>query len=178
MKAQKTEEMMIKQNSNTKLPVRDNLTKTYFLTWVIAILMAAVSITGLINGNAVYPTKELLSTFAPNDAANLLVGLPLLLGSIWLARNNKLIGLLCWPGALFVCLYTYLIYAIAFILAKLPVFTLLVYLSLAAISAYTLFRLITGIDGELVQKSLTGTVQDRIGAGVLAGLGFLFFLRA
>lgn len=170
--------MKMNQDRDAELPIRSDLTLTYTLTLVIIILMTATSIAGLVSGNVFYATQELRSTFVANDAANLLIGLPLLLGSMWLARHGKLIGLLCWPGALFVVLYTYLIYSIALILARLSLFTLLPYLSLVAISVYALFGLITGIDGKLVQKSLTGAVPERIGAGVLAGFGLLFFLRA
>ncbi len=40
-------------------------------------------------------------------------GLPILLGSMWVAHRGKLIGLLLWTGALFFVLYNYLAYVIA-----------------------------------------------------------------
>ena len=39
------------------------------------------------------------------DAFNLVVGVPLPLGLLWLARRGSLVGLLLWPGALFYVLY-------------------------------------------------------------------------
>lgn len=50
--------------------------------------------------------------FLAHDGFNLVVGLPILLGSLWLARRGSLIGLLLWPGALFYVLYTYALYVV------------------------------------------------------------------
>jgi hypothetical protein len=44
---------------------------------------------------------------------NLLIGLPILLGSMWLARRGQLIGLFLWPGALLFVLYNDIIYVFA-----------------------------------------------------------------
>jgi pilus assembly protein TadC len=38
--------------------------------------------------------------FLAQDALAIVLGLPILLGSIWLARRGSLIGMLPWPGAL------------------------------------------------------------------------------
>jgi hypothetical protein len=45
------------------------------------------------------------------------------------------------------------------------------------LSAYTLIALVASIDGKAVQQSLSGSVPERFGGGVLAGLGILFLLR-
>ena len=49
----------------------------------------------------------LVPGFLAQDVFNLVVALPILLGSMWLARRASLIGLLLWPGTLFYLLYTY-----------------------------------------------------------------------
>jgi hypothetical protein len=135
--------------------------------------MTAASVAGLQNRGAIYPTDELIRSFVPNDMVNLLIGLPILLGSMWLAWRGKLVGLLCWTGALFFVSYNYIAYAFAMPLN----WAFLLHLVLVALSVYTLIGLIADIDGSLVQQRLRGAVPERFAGGVLAGLGFLFLLR-
>jgi hypothetical protein len=166
--------MNASQERNTSLPTRRNLTLIYLLSVIIAILMAAVSITGLLFRAIIYPTDDLLQSFVPTDVVNLLIGLPILLGSMWLARRGKLIGLLLWPGALFFVLYNYVVYVLVMPLNV----AFLLHLALLVLSVYTIIGLISSIDGEAVQQRLTGTVPERVAGGILAALGLLFFLRA
>jgi hypothetical protein len=72
-----------------------------------------------------------------NDVVNLFIGLPILLGSMWLAWRGKLIGLLFWPGALFFVLYNYLIYVFAMPLNV----AFLLHLALVTLSVYTIIGL-------------------------------------
>jgi len=104
---------------------------------------------------------------------NLFIGLPILLGSMWLAWRGKLIGLLLWSGALFFVLYNHIIYVIAIPLNV----AFLLYLALVTLSVYTIIGLVGSINGKVVQQRLTGAVPERLAGGVLAGLGLLFFLR-
>jgi len=165
--------MNTNQERNASLPIRRNLTLIYALSFIIAILMAAASVAGLMYRTIIYPTDELLRTFVSNDVVNLFTGLPILLGSMWLARRGKLIGLLCWPGALFFVLYNYIAYIFALPLNM----AFLLHLTLVMLSVYTLIGLVASIDGKVVQESLTGAVHERAAGGVLVGLGLLFFLR-
>jgi hypothetical protein len=160
------------QARNASLPVKHNLTLIYALSFIIAILMAAASVAGLLCQTSVYPTDELLQSFLPNDVANLLIGLPMLLASMWLTRRGKLIGLLFWPGALFFVLYNYIVYIFAMPLNL----AFLAHLVLVMLSVYSLIGLLTSIDGKVVQQRLTGEVPERLAGSVLAGLGLLFFL--
>jgi hypothetical protein len=155
------------------LPVTRHLTLAYVVSFVIAIIMAVVSVAGLLYQTVIYPTRELLLSFAPSDWFNLLVGLPILLSSMWLARRGVLIGLLCWPGALFYVLYMYIPYVIGvpFNLLFLP------YLVLVALSAYTLIGLVASIDGQVVRQRLTGAVPARASGGILTGLAILIIVR-
>jgi len=165
--------MNTNQEHNTSLPIRRNLTLTYAFSLIIAILMAAASVAGLMYRTTIYPTDELLRTFVSNDVVNLFIGLPILLGSMWLARRGQLLGLLCWPGALFFVLYNYIVYVFAMPLNV----AFLLHLTLVTLSLYTLIGLVASIDGKAVQQRLTGAVPERLAGGVLAGLGLLFFLR-
>lgn len=166
--------MKIIQDRYTGLPIHYDLTLIYVFSFIIAILVAAASITGLIDGTIIYPTKELFRAFVPNDVVNIFIGLPILFGSMWLTRRGKLIGLLCWPGALLFVLYNYIIYVFA-----MPFnWAFLLHLMLVAMTVYALIGLVVNIDGNEVQQRLAGTVPDRVAGGILVGLGFLFFLRA
>jgi hypothetical protein len=108
-----------------------------------------------------------------NDVVNLFIGLPILLGSMWLARRGKLIGLLFWPGALFYGLYNYLAY-----LFGMPFNVMYpLYLVIVTLSIYTTIGLVATVDGEAVKGRLAGHVPERLAGGVLIGFGILFMLR-
>ena len=161
------------QERSVGLPLRRCLTPIYALSFIIAVLMAAASGAGLLCRTIIYPTDELLRSFLPTDVAILSIGLPILLGSMWLAWRGKLVGLLLWPGALFFVLYNYVVYVLAMPLNA----AFLLHLALVTLSAYTLIGLVAGIEGEAVRRGLAGAVPERVAGGVLAGLGLLFFLR-
>ena len=165
--------MNFNQKGTANLPIRCNLTLAYAISLVVAALMAITSVAGLLYQTIIYPTDELLQSFVPNDVVNLFIGLPILLGSMWLARRGKLIGLLLWPGALFYVFFTYIVYVLSMPLNV----AFLLHLTLVMLSAYTLIGLVASIDGKSVQNQLTGAVPERAGGGVLAFLGILFFVR-
>jgi len=165
--------MNTNQKDTANLPIRCNLTLAYAISLVIAGLMAIASVAGLQYQTIIYPTDELLQSFVPNDVVNLFIGLPILLGSMWLTRRGKLVGLLFWPGALFYVFYTYIVYVFSMPLNV----AFLLHLTLVTLSAYTMIGLVASIDGRAVQHRLTGAVPERAGGGVLAGLGILFFVR-
>jgi hypothetical protein len=129
--------------------------------------MATASIAGLLYQEILYPTVELRRSFLPNDLIILLIGLPMLLGSMWYTWRSRLIGLLFWPGALFFVLYNYIIYVLAMPLNMIFI-----------LSLYTLISLLANINGGLVRQRLSGVVPERLAGGILAGMGLLFFLRA
>jgi hypothetical protein len=155
------------------LPIKGDLLWIYICSLLIATLMAGVSIVGLRYRTLIYPTDELIWAFVPNDVTNLFVGLPLLLGSMWLTWRGKLIGLLCWMGALFFVSYNYIAYVFAMPLN----WAFLLHLILAMLSVYTLLGLIANMDGKVVQQRVRGAVPEKFAGGVLAGLGLLFFVR-
>lgn len=161
------------QARNANLPIHHNLTLIYIFSLIIAILMAAASVTGILYSTFIYPTDDLLQSFLSNDIVNLLIGLPILLGSMWLAWRGRLIGLLFWPGALLYVLYTYMVYLVAMPLNA----AFVLHLTLVTLSVYTLIGLIACIDGEAVQQRLSGSVPEKAAGGILAGLGLLFFLQ-
>jgi hypothetical protein len=94
------------------IPVTRDLKLGYVLSLLTSFIMTASSIGGVLYQRAIYPADELLQSFVPNDIFNLVVGLPILLGSMWLARRGVLIGLLSWPAGLFYVLYISIPYVI------------------------------------------------------------------
>ena len=166
----------MKKQSNSSspqtLPITESLPLAYALSYIIAILMTAVSLGGLLFPSAIYPTDELTTTFVPNDVVNLVIGLPILLGSMWLTRRGKLLGLLLWPGALLYFVYNYIGYVVG-----IPVsFITLAYLLIVLLSAYLTFDLLKNIDRDSVQKQLVGAVSEKVAGWVLAIFGILVHL--
>lgn len=161
------------QDRNARLPIKGRLWLMYAFSFLIAILMGIASVAGLRYRTLIYPTGELMQTFVSNDVVNILIGLPILLGSMGLAWRGRLIGLLCWTGALYYVLYNYLAYVFALPLS----WAFLAHLILVVLSVYTLIGLVANIDGKEVKQRLAGAVPEKLAGGVLVGLGGLFFLR-
>src|SRR5512138_1708836 len=126
------------QDHNVNLAIKGKISLVYATSLLIALLMSVASIAGFQYRAAIYPTEELRHAFVPNDIVSLVLGLPILLGSMWLAWRGKLIGLLCWPGALFFALYNYIAYAVAMPLG----WVLLVDIVLVMLSVYALISLV------------------------------------
>lgn len=157
----------------TNLLARDNLTLAYVSSLFIAFLMTVASVAGLLGGTAIYPTDELLQSFRPNDAVNLLFGLPVLLGSLWLSSKGRLVGLLAWSGTLFYVLYNYIVYLFGVPFSA----VFLLYLMLVVLSTYTLIGLVATIDGKKVRRRLSGALPEKAAGGVLTCFGVLFLFR-
>jgi hypothetical protein len=111
--------------------------------------------------------------FFANDVVNLVIGLPLLLGSLWLSWRGKLLGLLFWPGALMYVLYNYIAYLFSTPLS----WVYLIYMVLVSACVYTLIGLFTIIDMENVSARLSGSVPEKLSGGVILVLGTFNFLR-
>jgi len=151
-----------------------NLSAVSTLSTIVAGLMTTLSLAGLLFPMAMYPSEDLRQSFIANDVVNLVIGLPALLGALWFLRRGKLPGLLGLPGALFYVTYNAIAYAAAMPLT-IPFFA---HLTLVILCAAAIFLHISSVDGAAVQARLQGRVAERFGAGVLMGLGALFFLRA
>lgn len=158
--------------NTTALPVKKDISSSYTFSLVLALLMAGASLAGLLFQTWMYPNKELRQSSVATDVVNLLIVLPILLGSMSSARRGSLIGLLFWPGALFIVTYHYLAYAVALS----SIWQFAVYLALALLSIYTIYKLLSSVDSLSIQKQLSGRVPERFAGGVLIGSGILFLL--
>jgi hypothetical protein len=163
----------LNKTSQAGIPVKQDLTPIYILSLLITFIMALTSAISLVDQDTIYPTSELLQSFIASDVINISIGIPVLLVSMWLARNGKLAGLLCWPGVLFYVLYTYIPYLLA-----VPFNVLFVpYLMLVTLSIYALISLAMRIDGELLRQQLAGRVPLKRSAGVLIALVLIVVVR-
>lgn len=157
-----------------QLPITRPLSLVSTLSLITTLLMATVSLAGLWAPETIYPSEALRRSFVSNDVVNLFIGLPILLGSMMLARRGKLAGLLFWPGALLYVAYNYIAYAVA-----LPfTWQFIPYLALVGLGGFAVYLLMTSLDGTAIQHRLNGKVPRRFAGGVLVGFGALFFLRS
>lgn len=156
---------------NPRLPLTHDPKLAYVSSLAIAVIMAIVSIAGILYWNVIYPAPQASSSVG-SDAFNLVVILPILLVSMWLAHRGSLIGLLFWPGALFYVLYIYTFYVIGVPFNAL----FLLYIVLAVLSAYTIIGLVASIDGDAARQRLASVVPRRAAGGVLIGLAILFIV--
>ena len=165
------------------LPLKRDLTLAYRMSLFIALLIVVVSVGGLAWGSTslygVDPNRALgvsastagvlVPGFLVQDIFNLVVGLPVLVGALGLARRGSFIGLLLWPGALFYLAYTYVRYLIGAPFSAL----FLGYVAIVALSAYTTIGLVASVDGDTVRQRLAGAVRPRLVGGLLFGLALL-----
>ncbi len=164
----------LSNSSPYSLPIRRDLTSAYILSLIVALLVTAASVRGWFFPSTIYPTEELRQSFMPNDVVNIFVGLPILLGSMWLTRRGKLLGLLFWPGALLYHLYNYIAYVFGIPFG----WATFANLALVLLSAYIVFDLLKNIDQETVQELLSGAVPEKFSGWVLVVFGIAFFFRA
>ena len=172
--SRRPEDARIPDSGSTRLPLTGDLAFAYALSSVDAALLIIAAAGGLLLRTSVYPTEELILSFLPVDAFHLAVGLPILLGSMGLARRGQLIGLLCWPGALLYVFYSYVTNLIGVPFGVLFLPTLL----LVPLSAHAIIAVVASIDGMAVQKRLAGAVPARATGAVLVVLTSLFVLMA
>jgi hypothetical protein len=153
------------------LPVIRDLTVAYLLSAMTAALLVVTSVAGLLFGQrGLYrPDPQTLPTFLGQDGLTLVAGLPLLVGSMWLARRGPLRGLLLWPGALFYFAYSYAYYLLS------PEFNVLylAYIAVVSMSAYALLYLLLSIDAEAVRARFSERTPVRLAGGFLVVMALL-----
>jgi hypothetical protein len=137
---------------------KTRLTTAYRLTAVLAPLLVVSSVLGILFGPSklyvAYPAA--LAGLVGQDVVTLVVGLPLLLGSTWLARRGSIRGLLAWAGALFYLAYSYYFFVVGGFNALFPVYVVIVSASL-----YGLLSLVMAIDGQAVARHIGAGLQRR-----------------
>ncbi len=161
------------QPISTTLPITRPLSGAANLSIIVALLMAAASLAGLLFPTALYATTELQQSYLTNDVVNLIIGLPVLLGSIWFTRRGSLRGLLLWPGALLYVVYNYLAYTFGNPLGVLTIVSGL----LVLISTLAIINLLGCINTKAVKARLKDAAPRRFAGSVMAAFGLTFILR-
>ena len=127
------------------LSINGNLTAVYRLTGLLAALLLIASGAGLAFGSRglydAYPAS--LAAMVGQDIVTLALGLPLLLGAVWLARRGSGAGLLLWAGALFYFAYSYYFFLVGGFNAL-----FLIYVAIVATSLYALLSLLFRVDAD------------------------------
>jgi len=80
------------QNTSNTLPLKRSLKGVYVLSFIIALLMTAVSISGLLASNTFYPVEDLRKGFVTTDIINLLLALPMLICGYAFTHRGSLMG--------------------------------------------------------------------------------------
>jgi hypothetical protein len=147
------------------LPVTRDLRPVYAASLLTALLLGAASLAGLAGDPAgLYGTgSPLVQVSRGGDTANLLLGLPVLLGSMWLSSRGSLGGLLLWPGALFYVLYTDALYLVGAPFNAL----FLVYVALVTLSGWTLVGLVACVDLDGARRRLAAAPARGVGAALV-----------
>jgi hypothetical protein len=118
------------------------------LSVLLAVLLLASSVAGLIFGGRgfydSYPAS--LSGLVGQDAVTLVVGVPLLIASVWLTGRGSIVALLIWTGTLFYFAYSYYFYVIGAFNAL-----FVVYIAIVSASLYGLLSLLVAIDAEAIR---------------------------
>lgn len=161
---------MSKKKSNTQLlPIKHKLMPYYILSIIIAFVITGICIIGAFFPEWIYPTEEWIHVFVPNDVANLAIGLPVLIISMFLAKSGKLMGLLSWLGAVFYVLYSYFFYLLAAPFGML----FLAYLLLVTLSLVVIIGIAASINGEAAKQRFENKASERFAAVVMLLFGLL-----
>jgi hypothetical protein len=165
---------MSREKKFSNLPLENKIDSAWKLSIILTLIMVILSLLGLFMPGNIYKEEALIQTYMTNDVVNLLIGLPIMLGSLWLARRGKLVGLLCWPGALLFIIYNYIAYMFGMPVGYLS----LAYLVLILLCSYNVYALISKIDNHAVKAKLSGAVAEKLAGWFLFIFGILFILRA
>ncbi len=134
--------------------------------------MTATSVVGLRWGaERLYdPDPATLAAFIGQDAVSLVVGLPLLAASVWLARRGALAGRLLWMGTLFYVAYSYAFYVLG------CRFSLLfpAHVAVVSMSTYALLGLLVEVDPNAVKAAFGPRTPARPVGGFLVAMALLF----
>jgi len=155
---------MFGETPMTRLPTKRDLTLAYVSSLVIAIGIVVASVEGLVvDPGDLSSTSSVVLVSQGADAANLILVVPILLGSLWLARRGSLFGLFLWPGALFYALYAYVPYLIGAPFSGL----FFVDVGLVTLSAFTVIGIVASVDAEEARLRLAGAPARGVGAALV-----------
>ena len=155
------------------MPTRRDLTVPYALSGLLAVLLLASSVAGLLFGSRglydSYPAS--LAGMVGQDTVTLVVGVPLLIASVWLTWRGSIGALLIWSGTLLYFAYSYYFYVVGGFNAL-----FLAYVAIASASLYGLLSLLFALDAEAIRTRFGSGVPSRPIGSFFIGISLLFFL--
>ena len=139
----------------------------------LSVLFFGQSVIGITLSDQIYPTKELMDSFVTNDIINLVIGIPLIIASLYFALHDKKIG---FPGLIaFILLVNYT--AISYGIAIHSIYAI-VMSSITFILGFATFA-ITVNYGTLEELQYSKPFKHPlIHSIILIAFGFLFIIRA
>ena len=138
----------------------------YINSIFIAILAGIATLSGLFwKGLYKHDTISMAAQAMGQDLITLLIGVPILLGSLYLIRKNSLRGSLIWMGTIFYFLYSYA--SMAFLASYNQIF--LVYVALFSLSLYTFVYGLLSLNVKTIKKSISPGKASKI-----AGMFLIF----
>ena len=155
--------------------MQTKLKGSYILSVLIAALLVAQSVLGLVFQRAYRDVAWIKATWFGNDWVTLVVGVPLLIAALVLVRQGSVRGLLLWLGMLGYSIYNYAFYLFGAALnAFFPLYVVVLVLAVAA-----LILVLSHIDVATVAANLAPTTPVRIIGGYLTfvavGLACVWF---
>src|SRR5829696_7846351 len=144
------------------MPVKNKLIFAYLLSGLMVVLLLVASILGLLYGGRgfydSYPAS--LAGLVGQDGVTLVVGIPLLVASMWFTSRGSTSGLLLWAGTLFYFAYSYYFYVIGGFNAL-----FLIYIAIVSTSLYGLLSLLCAIDAEALRTRFGSRAPTRFVGG-------------
>src|SRR3712207_6747181 len=155
------------------IPLKNKLTLAYTLSSLLVILLLVSSVVGLLYGGGGFYDSYPVALAGPvgQDGVTLVVGIPLLVVSMWLTRRGSTRGLLLWAGALFYFAYCYFFNVVGGFNAL-----FLVYIAVVSASLYGLLSLLFAIDAEALRDRFAARTPTRLVGGLFIGISLLFAL--
>jgi len=155
------------------MPLKHKPTIAYALSTLLAMLLLVSSVVGLLYGGGgfydSYPAA--LAGVVGQDGVTLVVGIPLLVASMWLTARASTGGLLVWAGTLFYFAYSYYFYVIGGFNAL-----FLIYIAIVSTSLYGLLSLLFAIDPEALRARFGSRTRAHLVGGFFIGISVLFAL--
>lgn len=153
------------------MPIRNRLSLAYALSGLLGMLLLVSSVVGLLYGSGEfyesYPAG--LAGLVGQDFVTLVVGLPLLVVSMWLTARGSTRGLLLWTGTLFYFAYMYYFWVIGGFNAL-----FLVYVAIVSASLFSLLSLLFAIDPEALKARFGAKTPTRSISGFFMIVSILF----
>jgi hypothetical protein len=155
------------------VPVKSKLGFAYALSGLLAVLLVVSSVVGLLYGSGgfyeSYPAG--LAGLVGQDFVTLVLGLPLLLASMWLTARGSTRSLLVWTGTLFYFAYMYYFWVIGGFNAL-----FLIYIAIVSASLFGLLSLLFAIDPEALRARFSAKTPIRPVSGFFLVVSLLFAL--